>query len=494
MAAAAGAMAELERAGQDRLYIGGAWVDAAERGRIETVHPATGERLTEVAEAGAADVGEAVAAARTAFADPAWRRMDAADRGAVLWRMADLVERRADLLARLEVLDNGKPIREARIDIRQAVDALRYYAGWTTKLQGDTLPVRGEYLNYTLREPIGVVGAIIPWNFPLLMAVWKVAPALACGNTMVLKPAEQTPLSALELAAIATEAGVPAGVLNVVPGYGQSAGAALVRHPDVDKIAFTGSTAVGRTIVRDTAESLKQVSLELGGKSPNIVLADADLEAAARGAFSAIFYNTGQCCTAGSRLLVHDSVKDELLSRLVERAGKLQPGDPLDPKTKLGPLISEQQLERVLGYVEQGRSEGAELLVGGERALYDGKVRGFWLQPTIFDGVREEHCIAQEEIFGPVLAVLGFSEEEEAVALANRSIYGLAAGVWTRDIGRAHRLARDLEAGTVWINTYHPGDAASPFGGYKQSGHGRELGQYSLDLYTQIKSVWVDLH
>jgi aldehyde dehydrogenase (NAD+) len=482
----------VERLSEDRLFIGGEWSDAIGGARLETLHPANGEALTEVAEGAAQDIDVAVAAARRAFEDPKWRRMDAADRGALLWRMADIMERRSDALTRLEVLDNGKPIREAQIDVRQSIDALRYYAGWTTKLQGDTLPVRGNYLNYTLREPVGVVGAIIPWNFPLLMAVWKVAPALACGNTLVLKPAEQTPLSALELAAIAAEAGLPAGVLNVVTGFGETAGAALVAHANVDKIAFTGSTAVGRQIMQQAAGSLKKVSLELGGKSPNIVLADADLDAAARGAFSAIFYNTGQCCTAGSRLIVHESARDELLGKLVDRAGKMQPGDPLDPKTRLGPMISAAQMERVLGYIEKGRSEGAEVLVGGGRALYDGEERGFWVQPTVFDSVSEDHCIAREEIFGPVLSVLTFTDEDEALAMANRSEYGLAAGVWTRDIKKAHRFARDLQAGTVWINTYHPGDAASPFGGYKQSGFGRELGPYSLDLYTQIKSVWVD--
>ena len=483
-----------QRLAEDRLFIGGEWTDATQGGRFETQFPATGEVLASVAEAGAADVDRAVAAARTAFEDAKWRRMDAADRGALLWRMADIMEQRADVLTRLEVLDNGKPIREAKIDIRQSIDALRYYAGWATKLQGDTLPVRGNYLNYTLREPVGVVGAIIPWNFPLLMAVWKVAPALACGNTVVLKPAEQTPLSALELAVIAREAGVPAGVLNVVPGFGETAGAAVVRHRDVDKVAFTGSTAVGKIIMREAAESLKKVSLELGGKSPNIVLEDADLDAAVRGALAGIFYNTGQCCTAGSRLLVHEAVKDQLLSRLVEKAGQMQPGDPLDAKTRMGPMISAEQMERVLGYIAKGREEGAQVLTGGERALYDGAERGYWVKPTVFDAVQPTHTIAREEIFGPVLAVLTFRDEAEAVALANESIYGLAAGVWTRDIKKAHRFARDLEAGTVWVNTYHPGDAASPFGGYKQSGFGRELGQYSLDLYTQIKSVWVDLN
>jgi acyl-CoA reductase-like NAD-dependent aldehyde dehydrogenase len=320
-----------------------------------------------------------------------------------------------------------------------------------------------------------------------------VAPALACGNTVVLKPAEQTPLSALELASIATACGLPPGVLNVLPGYGETAGAALVRHPDVDKVAFTGSTAVGKVIMREAADTLKRVSLELGGKSPNVVLADADLEAAARGAFTAIFFNAGQTCTAGSRLLVHESVKQELVERIVERAAKMQPGEPLDPKRRMGPLISEEQLRRVLGYVERGRSDGAELLVGGGRLPYEGQERGWWMAPTVFDGVKPEMAIAQEEIFGPVLAVLGFDDEEEAISLANRTIYGLAAAVWTKDVKKAHRFAREIEAGTVWINTYHPLDAASPFGGYKQSGYGRELGAAALDLYTQVKSVWVDL-
>jgi acyl-CoA reductase-like NAD-dependent aldehyde dehydrogenase len=325
------------------------------------------------------------------------------------------------------------------------------------------------------------------------MAAWKVAPALACGNTVVLKPAEQTPLTALELAAIAADAGLPPGVLNVVPGFGETAGAALVAHADVDKIAFTGSTAVGKQVMRTAADTLKRVSLELGGKSPNIVLADADLDAAARGAFNAIFYNAGQTCTAGSRLLVHASVKDALLERLIERAAGLSPADALDPKRRLGPLISEAQLERVAGYVERGRAEGAELLTGGQRLPFRGEQRGWWFAPTVFDRVAPDATIACEEIFGPVLAVLPFDDEDEAVALANRTMYGLAAAVWTSDVKKAHRIARDLEAGTVWVNTYHPLDAASPFGGRKQSGHGRELGAYALDLYTEIKSVWVNL-
>jgi acyl-CoA reductase-like NAD-dependent aldehyde dehydrogenase len=424
--------ASLEREAGPGLFIGGAYVGSADGSELETLNPATGEVLAGVSEAKAADVDRAVGAARSALTDSRWAGLDAADRGTLLWRLADAIEGRAGALARLETLDNGKPIRESQIDIRLTVDVFRYYAGWTTKLEGATIPVRGNVLNYTVREPVGVVGAIIPWNFPLLMAAYKLGPALACGNTVVLKPAEQTPLSALELGAIANSVGLPPGVLNVLPGYGEVAGAALVAHPGVDKIAFTGSTEVGRRIMREAAATLKKVSLELGGKSPNIVLADADLESAARGAFAGIFYNMGQCCTAGSRLLVAASVKQELLERIVARARQLQPGDPLNPKTRMGPLVSAAQLERVLGYVERGRSEGAELLTGGGRATYEGEARGFWLQPTVFDKVRAEHSIAQEEIFGPVLATLSFEDEDEAVALANSTIYGLAAGVWTR--------------------------------------------------------------
>jgi len=483
----------IERHAPSQMFINNEWVDAEDGTFFGTYHPATGELITEVPAAEAVDVDRAVKAARAAFNDPKWRNMDAADRGKLLWRIADAMEARQQDLIRVEVVDNGKPLREAQIDLREAIDAFRYYAGWTTKLQGDTIPVRGNVLNYTLREPVGVVGAIIPWNFPLLMAAWKVAPALACGNTVVLKPAEQTPLTALELATVAAEVGLPSGVLNVVTGLGETAGAALVKHPDVDKIAFTGSTQVGKIIMRAAADSLKKVSLELGGKSPNIVFDDADVEAAVRGSFAAIYYNNGQCCTAGSRLLVHESVADQVVEKIAERAKKMTPGDPLDPKTRMSPVISQEQLDRVLGYIEQGQREGAKLVTGGKRAAYNGAESGYWIEPTIFDQVRPEHVIAQEEIFGPVLAAVRFTEEEEAIEIANRTIYGLAAGIWTNNLKRAHRVAKRLEAGTVWINTYHPLDAASPFGGYKQSGYGRELGAYALDLYTQIKSVWVDL-
>ena len=483
----------IERRAPDQLFINSEWVSASGGKSFATYHPANGELIAEVASGEKADIDRAVKAARAAFNDPKWRNMDAADRAVLLWRIADAIEARQLDLALIEVLDNGKPLREAQIDLREAIEAFRYYAGWTTKLQGDTIPVRGNVLNYTLREPVGVVGAIIPWNFPLLMAAWKVAPALACGNTVVLKPAEQTPLTALELAAIAQEVGLPAGVLNVVTGLGETAGAALVQHPDVDKIAFTGSTQVGKIIMKTAAESLKKVSLELGGKSPNIVFDDADVDAAVRGSFAAIYYNNGQCCTAGSRLLVHHSVADQVVEKIAERAKKMTPGDPLDPKTRMSPVISQEQMDRILGYIDQGTKEGAKLVTGGRRAAYQGGETGYWIEPTIFDQVKPEHVIAQEEIFGPVLAAVRFQDEEEAIEIANKTIYGLAAGIWTNNLKRAHRVAKRLEAGTVWINTYHPLDAASPFGGSKQSGSGRELGSYALDLYTQIKSVWVDL-
>lgn len=478
---------------QGRLFIGGRWVEPAAGRTYAVVNPATEAELAQVAEADATDVDAAVQAARQAFEAGPWREMSAADRARILWRVGDLLEQHADELGQLETLNNGKPIFESRqIDVPMAAEVFRYYAGWATKLQGETIPVRGPFLNYTLREPIGVVAAIVPWNFPLLLASWKLAPALAAGNTVVLKPAPWTPLTALRLAELAQQAGLPDGVLNVVTGSTRETGRALVRHAGVDKIAFTGSTATGQEIMRTAADTLKRVSLELGGKSPNLVFADADLEAAARGALTGIFYGKGEVCAAGSRLLVERTVHDRLLELLLERVKKMRPADPLDPKTRLGPLVSQVQMEKVLGYIEKGRAEGARLLVGGQRATV-GNGRGYFVEPTIFDQVAPEMTIAREEIFGPVLAVIAFDDPEEAIRLANSSPYGLAAGVWTKDIARAHRVAARLQAGTVWINTYNFYDPASPFGGYKMSGFGRDLGAHALEQYTQVKSVWVNL-
>jgi len=474
------------------LWIGGDWVEAASGRSFETVNPATEEVLTRVAEAGPEDVDRAVKAARAAFSET-WSSTPGAVRARILNRTAELLLQHRDELAELETLDQGKVIFESsKVDVPMAADAFSYYAGWATKLGGSTVPAQPSILNYTLAEPYGVVGQIIPWNFPLLMAAWKLAPALAAGNTVVLKPAEQTPLSALRLGELLAEAGLPPGVVNLVPGLGSGAGAALVAHPGVDKIAFTGSTEVGRQILHTAAETLKPVSLELGGKSPNIVFADADLEAAARGAVLGIFYNKGETCTAGSRLFVEESVADEFLELLLARAAKSVPGDPLDPKTKIGPLVSAAQRDKVERYVELGTKEGATLRRGGVRATV-GEGRGFFFEPTIFDGVANGMRIAREEIFGPVLAVLRFTDVEEAVRQANASPYGLAAGVWTRDIAKAHRTAQLLQAGTVWINTYGLYSAAVPFGGTKQSGFGRELGEEGVRSYTRTKAIWVNL-
>ena len=476
-----------------QLFIGGRFTSSISGKTFDTINPSTGAVLTKVAEADAADVDLAVKAARTAFDTGPWTKMSAGDRGRILWRAGDIILKRREELAELETLDSGKPFTDnAKIDMPMAADTFQYYAGWATKIQGDTIPVSGPFFNYTLREPIGVVGAIIPWNFPFLMASWKVAPALCAGNTVILKPAEQTPLTALLLAEILAEAGLPEGVLNVIPGFGPTTGGALVAHHGVDKIAFTGSTPVGQEILKVSAGNLKRVSLELGGKSPNIVFADADLEAAVRGATTGIFYNEGQVCTAGSRLLVEQPIHDAFMGMLVERAKKTVPGDPLDPKTRFGPVVSEEQMSRVLRYVGIGKEEGAKVVTGGARAkVGDGK--GFFVEPTIFDGVRNDMTIAREEIFGPVVAVIPFKDTDDGIRIGNDTTYGLAAAVWTKDIKKAHRAARQIRAGTVWINTYGPLDNASPFGGYKMSGYGRELGAAAIDLYTQLKSVWVDL-
>jgi aldehyde dehydrogenase (NAD+) len=474
-----------------RLLIDGQWIEGSKT--FDTINPATGELLTQVVEASAADVDRAVDAARRAFDGKSvpWRKMPPSERGRLIWRLADLVATHIDELAELETLDNGKPIFESRnVDLPMVVDVLRYYAGWATKIHGETVNTFDSAFTYTLREPVGVVGLIVPWNFPLLLASWKLAPGLACGNTIIIKPAEQTPLTTLRLGELAVEAGIPAGVLNIVTG-GPETGKAIVRHPGIDKIAFTGSTAVGKEIMRGAADTLKRVTLELGGKSPNIVFADADIDNAVKGAINGIFYGKGEVCNAGSRLFVESKVHDEFLEKLVARAKKLVPANPLDPKTRMGAIVSQEQMQTVLGYIEAGKSEGAKLISGGNRVSVDG--RGFFIEPTIFGGVRNEMKIAQEEIFGPVLAALSFDDVDQVVDLANRNQYGLAAAVWTRDLKKAHQVSRQLRAGTVWINTYGLMDAALPFGGYKSSGFGRELGQAALEHYTEIKTVWLNM-
>lgn len=473
-----------------KLLIGGEWVSGSSR--FATLNPATEETIADIEEAGLEEVDAAVRSAREAFESPKWRRMDPHRRSALLWRLADLVEKNAEFIAATETRDNGKPLFEStKVDVPFVVANLRYFAGWADKLAGAVIPVSGGFLNYTLREPVGVVGAIIPWNFPLNIASWKLAPALACGNAIILKPAEQTPLTALLLGELALEAGFPPGIVNVIPGRGPVTGQALVEHPDVDKICFTGSTITGRTVMRTAAEGPKKVSLELGGKSPNVVFADADLDAAVGGAITGIFYGKGEVCAAGSRLLVEQSVRAEFVEKLAAKAASMSVGDPTDPKTRIGALVSAEQRDKVLGYIEAGHEDGATLVAGGNSATVNG--RGYFVEATVFDHVDSEMRIAQEEIFGPVLATLSFEDIDDAIEIANSTIYGLAAGVWTRDVGKAHRFARDVQAGTVWVNTYNRYDPGSPFGGFKQSGFGRDLGEIALQEYTQTKSVWVAL-
>jgi acyl-CoA reductase-like NAD-dependent aldehyde dehydrogenase len=480
-------------AGTTKLLIGGEWVEAADGATFETLNPANEELLMHCASAGPADVDKAVAAAGAA--EDTWRRITPAERGRLLWRVADLIERDADALAQLEVLDMGKPFKLAREDdLPMAIDHFRYYAGWPTKLEGETVPVSsGAYLNYTVREPLGTVGLIIPWNYPLMLAAWKLAPALAAGNTCLLKPAEQTPLTSLWLGRLLLEAGIPEGVVNILTGFGETAGAAIVRHPGIAGVSFTGSTAVGREIVRESAGNLKRTALELGGKSPNIVFADAEIDAAVAGAAHAIFYNMGQDCAAGSRLFVQRDVYDEFVSGMADTATRLRLGFGLDDGVDQGPLVSREQLDRVTGYLRAGVDEGARPVTGGERASGDGLDRGYYVRPTVFRDATNAMTIAREEIFGPVVTVIPFKDSDDAVLQGNATTYGLGAGVWTRDIKKAHRTAAALKAGSVWINCYNVYDAASPFGGYKESGFGREMGRYNLDLFTQVKSVWVDL-
>ena len=473
-----------------KLFIDGKWVDSVSGKTFDTLNPATEEVITSIAEGDSADIDLAVTAARKAFEDGPWGKTDARERGKILLRVMDLIEKNKDELALLETLDNGKPISETtNADLPLVIDCLLYYAGWADKIHGETIPVRGEFFNYTLREPVGVVGQIIPWNFPLLMAAWKIAPAIACGNTVVLKPAEQTPLTALRLGEICQEAGLPDGVLNIVPGYGPTAGAALAEHMDVDKIAFTGEYTTGRIIMQAASKNLKRVSLELGGKSPNIVFADSDIDSAVAGAMTGIFFNQGEVCCAGSRLFLERSIHDEFVDKLSSRASSLSVGNPEDAGTQMGAQVSKEQFDKILGYIDTGKQEGAKLVTGGERC----GEKGYFIRPTIFDAVDNNMKIAREEIFGPVVSAITFDDVDDMVRQSNLSIYGLAAAVWTRDIKKAHRLARDLKAGTIWINTYNSFDAASPFGGFKQSGFGRELGIHALELYTQVKSVWISL-
>lgn len=474
------------------MLIDGEWVTAACGELLDLLEPARGETLARVHAAGAPDVDRAVKAARRALADPAWARMAPAERSRILWRVGDLLEANADELGLVESLNNGKTLREGKDDVLTSADCFRFYAGCARQVLGETIPVDSGDLVYTLREPVGVCGQIVPWNYPLLMASWKVAPALACGCSVVLKPSEWTPLTALALGKLCLEAGVPAGAIHVLPGLGPVAGAALAAHGDVDKVAFTGSVATARKLLHASADSnMKRLSLELGGKSPIVVMPDADLDRVVEAAFWGIFANKGEICSASSRLLAHASVKDRLVEALAARARAMRVGDPLDPATEMGALVSRPQLDKVLRYIERGKAQGARVAAGGERLTDAAHARGLFVAPTVFDRVEPAMDIAREEIFGPVLSVLSFEDDAEAVRIANGTSYGLVAAVFTRDVSRAHRVARELQAGVVWINRWNGFDHAAPFGGVKESGWGRELGRQALDLYTQTKTVWV---
>ncbi len=474
-----------------KLLIGGAGVEAASGETFDVYDPSTGRVFTQAPRGAAADIDNAVAAAREAFEDRRWTGLRPGKRSEVLFKIGELIKRNIPELTQLESLDSGKPVSVASGEMWMASEVFRYYSGWPTKIFGETNPSADDMLVYSLREPLGVCGGIIPWNFPLVMAVWKVAPALACGNTVVLKPAEQTPLTAIRLGELCLEAGVPEGVVNVVTGLGPEAGAALAAHMDVDKVAFTGSTEVGRKILEASAGNLKRTSLELGGKSPNIVFADANLKRASKGSMMGVFLNSGQVCTAGTRILVESSVHDEFVASMVEATQAMKLGPGLDESTGMGPVVSQEQMDRVTGYIDIGKDEGAEVVTGGERATDLGD--GYFVQPTVFAGVKNDMRIAQEEIFGPVAAVIEVADVDEAIAVANDTVYGLASAVWTSDLSKAHRVAKGIKAGTVWINTAGQYDPSVSFGGYKQSGFGRELGMHSIETYTQTKSVWVSL-
>lgn len=477
-----------------KMLINGEFVPAKSGRTFDTINPATGEVITKVCEADKEDIDLAVKAARNAFEGP-WKKFTPYQRELLLHKLADLVEKNGEELAQLESIDNGKPVSEAMaVDIPYSVMYFRYYAGWATKIHGETLPTSaGEFLTYSLREPVGVVGQIIPWNFPLVMAVWKIAIAIAAGCCVVLKPAEQTPLTALRLAELVMEAGFPPGVINVCPGFGETAGAALSSHPNVDKVAFTGEYLTGKKIVQASASNLKRVSLELGGKSPNIIFADSDLDGALTGAFGGVFFNQGQVCCAGSRLFIENKIYDDFVNKLANRVKNIKLGIGLDSDTQMGPVVSKEQMNKVISYLDIGKKEGAKALCGGERATDSNLNKGYFVKPTVFANVDNKMRVAQEEIFGPVISVIPFKEIEDVTAKGNETIYGLAAGVWTNDIKKAHTAAKALKAGTVWINCYNVFDPCAPFGGYKQSGYGREGGEQALELYTQLKTVWVNL-
>lgn len=471
-------------------FIDGQWVPAASGKTFATLNPATEEEIAQVAEGDAADIDRAAKAARRAFEEGEWAKMDARDRGRLLYLLAERIEERIDELAALETLDNGKPISDSRhIDLPLVIDCLRYYAGYADKIHGSTIPIRGNRFCYTRREPVGVAGQIIPWNFPMLMVSWKWAPALAAGCTIVMKPAEQTPLTCLAMAAIAKEVGFPDGVINVVPGYGPTAGGALVKHPLVDKIAFTGEHRTAQTITRESADTLKRLTFELGGKSPNVIFADSDLDAAALGAYVGLYLNQGQCCCAGSRVFVERRVHDEFMEKLQALTSKRKVGDPFAEDTEQGPQVDQAQFDKIMSYIEKGRDEGAKCVAGGNRH----GDRGYFVEPTIFDGVEDKMSIATDEIFGPVLSVLTFDDKEDMIRRANNTFYGLAAAIWTRDLSLAHEFAARVRAGTVWVNCYDVLDAAAPFGGFKMSGHGRELGEEGLRAYTESKTVTIQL-
>jgi len=471
-------------------FIGGHWVPASNGKTFPTINPATEEVIAEIAEGTAEDIDRAVRAARDAFEKGPWPRMSARDRGRLLFRLADLVQQESAELAALETLDNGKTIRDSKnLDVPMTIETLRYYAGYADKIYGQTIPMPGNYFNYTRREPVGVAGQIIPWNFPMVLLAWKWGPALAAGCTVVLKPAEQTPLTALRMAHLAQEAGFPDGVINVVPGDGPHTGAALVKHPGVDKIAFTGEYKTAQQIMADAAPTLKRLTFELGGKSPNIIFADADLDAAVAGSHMALYFNHGQCCCAGSRLFVQDKVYDRVVDQLAQRNRNYRVGDPFDPQTEQGPQVDKAQFDKIMYYIRQGKVEGARCVTGGDRH----GDRGYFVEPTLFAEVTDDMKIAQDEIFGPVLSVLRFSDLDEVADRANKTFFGLAAGVWTRDVAKAHALAARIRAGTVWVNCYNVLDPATPFGGFKMSGIGRELGQQGIDAYTELKTVTMSL-